>query len=76
MSKAKIEIERFIEEYERKIQDCNKLIAIASDEICKARKSGDEQSALRKSQASLFAQYHAYCQAKADFDSLLDYVVE
>ena len=76
MTKIKVEIERFIEEYDRKIEGCEKLLEIAKERIREARKSGDCQAELRKSQSSLFAQYHAYSQAKYDFDSLLDYVAE
>ena len=74
--KVKTEIEKFIAEYERKINDCEKLLDLVQQEITTARRAKECYTHLRKSQSMLHAQRNAYWQSKADFDSLLDYVGE
>ena len=71
--KVKTEIEKFIAEYEQKIKNCEELLAHVRDQITAARKAKEGYAHLRKSQSILHAQCNAYYQAKADFDSLLDY---
>ncbi len=74
--KVKTEIESFLAEYEVKIQNCEKLLSSVGAQITAARKAKEGYTHLRKSQSILHAQCNAYYQAKADFDSLLDYTGE
>ncbi|KZX78291.1 hypothetical protein A3715_28345 [Oleiphilus sp. HI0009] len=69
----KKEIQRFIDEYERKRTDCDKLLEAINKEISIARRNEKDDSDLRQERMLILAKQQAYIQRKADFDSLLDY---
>ena len=68
------EIEKFISEYDKKISNVEISINELKFKIKQARRAKENYSNLRLEQSRLFAQLGAYHQARADFDSLLDYV--
>ena len=70
----KEEINKFIDEYQCKIDDCDKLLDSVRSRISDERLEGNSVASLRKEQAVLFAQKNSYMQVKADFDSLIDYL--
>tara|TARA_R110002096_G_scaffold215109_1_gene402856 strand:- start:33 stop:254 length:222 start_codon:yes stop_codon:yes gene_type:complete len=69
-------IEYLIEQYKQKEKDCDTLLSVIAKRITEYRRSGDEISiqTQRREQAILFAQRQAYVQARADIDSLIDYL--
>jgi len=72
------EISKLLVEYQLKINDCDTLLDHKYGLIGKSRheKNHENVAALRKEQAIIRAQKQAYVQAKADIDSLIDYVKE
>jgi hypothetical protein len=70
------EINKLLVEYQLKIKDCDTLLAIRYQLIGESRqsKNHDLSAALRKEKAIIEARKQAYVQAKADIDSLIDYV--
>ena len=70
------EIGKLLVEYQLKINDCETLLDHKHELIGKNRheKNLENVAALRKEQAIIRAQKQAYVQAKADIDSLIDYV--
>jgi hypothetical protein len=71
------EIEKMKEQYDFKIDGCDKVIRHLRESIKINRKLGtdvDEAKRLRKDRAIEQAKRQAYVQAKYDFDSLIDYV--
>ena len=63
-------------DYDRKIEDCDKIINHLRQLICNNRRVGTDlqDGSLRKDRAIEQAKRQAYVQAKYDFDSLLDYI--
>jgi len=63
-------------DYDRKLEDCDKLISHLRIQISTNRRNGHDQEneTLRRDRAIEQAKRQAYMQAKYDFDSLLDYV--
>ena len=63
-------------DYDRKIEDCDKIIKHLRQLICNNRRDGNDShdGSLRKDRAIEQAKRQAYVQAKYDLDSLLDYI--
>jgi|GEM_PF-3631420 len=62
----------FMENYDKKVNDCETLLAKIRMEINRKRRIGVNYSVEVKERATLNAQKQAYIQASADFESLLD----
>lgn len=72
-----LQIGKLKRDYDAKIDDCDTLIDCQRKSISRLRRvSGaeDDVAALRKERAITQAQRQAYVQARADIDSLLDYI--
>ncbi len=65
-------IQNMIADYELKIENTRKLLQLLSTRIPYLRSKKEDYTKERREQAILHAQLHAYTQAPADFDCLLD----
>lgn len=70
------EIQKLISEYYKKISDVEIQLSNISSEIQRERRSKEDYTSLKIEQARMLTKLNLYHQARADFDSLLDFTGE